>query len=99
MRVRLSYSVETEDIIEEVKRLLNTAENKLYNQIGILKRSHDDLSEEDLSRAIKQIDLTRQELSRYDQTLEDCFSILQGYSKYLEKPQQEAPNEQQPEDG
>ena len=99
MRVRLSYSVETEEIIEEVKRLLNTAENKLLNQIGILKRSHDDLSEEDLLRVIKQIDLTRQELSRYDQTLEDCFSILQGYNSYLEQPEQELPNEQQSEDG
>tara|TARA_B100000963_G_C22162774_1_gene466754 strand:+ start:164 stop:463 length:300 start_codon:yes stop_codon:yes gene_type:complete len=99
MRVRLSYSVETEDIIEEVKRLLNTAESKLCNQIGILKRSHDDLTDEDLLRVTKQIDLTRQELSRYDQTLEDCFSILQGYSRYLEQPEQELPNEQQPEDG
>lgn len=99
MRVRLSYSVETEEIIEEVKRLLNTAENKLYKQIGILKRSHDDLSDEDLLRVIKQIDLTRQELSKYDQTLEDCFAILQGYSRYIKEQQQGVSNEQQPEDG
>ena len=89
MRVRLSYSVETEEIIEEVKRLLNTAENKLCNQIGTLKRSHDDLTEEDLLRVIKQIDLTRQELSRYDQTLEDCFAILQGYSRYIREQQEQ----------
>ena len=99
MRVRLSYSVEAEEIIEEVKRLLNTAENKLYKQIGILKRSHDDLSDEDLLRVIKQIDLTRQELSKYDQTLEDCFAILQGYSRYIKEQQQGVSNEQQPEDG
>ena len=99
MRVRLSYSVETEEIIEEVKILLNTAENKLCNQIGTLKRSHDDLTEEDLLRVIKQIDLTRQELSRYDQTLEDCFAILQGYSRYIREQQEGVPNEQEPEDG
>ena len=99
MRVRLSYSVEAEEIIEEVKRLLNTAENKLYKQIGILKRSHDDLSDEDLLRVIKQIDLTRQELSKYDQTLEDCFAILQGYSRYIKEQQQGVSNEQQPEYG
>ena len=99
MRVRLSYSVDTEEIIEEVKRLLNTAENRLYKQIGILKRSHDDLSDEDLLRVIKQVDLTRRELSKYDQTLEDCFAILQGYNRYLNEEQQgEVANEQQPED-
>ena len=95
MRVRLSYSVETEEIIEEVKRLLNTAETRLCNQMGILKRSHDDLSEEDLLRVLKQIDLTRQELSKYDQTLEDCQIILQGYFGFLQQDEQGEQNEQE----
>ena len=100
MRVRLSYSVDTEEIIEEVKRLLNTAENRLYKQIGILKRSHDDLSDEDLLRVIKQVDLTRRELSKYDQTLEDCFAILQGYNGIVERKENGDTDEQpEPENG
>ena len=100
MRVRLSYSVEVEDIISEVQRLLNKYESRLQNQVGKLHRARDEFAEEDIYRVAKEVDLTRQELARYDQTLEDCFSILQGYIGLLERNQEgDEHDESQPEDG
>ena len=87
MRVRLSYSVEVEDIISEVQRLLNKYESRLQDQVGKLHRARDEFAEEDIYRVAKEIDLPRQELARYDQTLEDVFAILQGYIGFLERDQ------------
>tara|TARA_Y100001937_G_C7076538_1_gene310889 strand:- start:455 stop:757 length:303 start_codon:yes stop_codon:yes gene_type:complete len=100
MRVRISYTVDTEDIIEEVEKLIQHSEAKLNNQLGLFHRVRDQFSEEDIPRILKQIDLTRKELAKYDQTLEDCFSILQGYNGIVEREQTGDANEQaEPEDG
>jgi hypothetical protein len=99
MRVRISYTVDTDNIIEEVEKLIQHAEAKLHNQIGLLHRVRDQFKEEDIPRVLKQLDLTRQELSRYDQTLDDCFSILQGYNGIIEREQNGDTDEQtEPED-
>ena len=100
MRVRISYSVETEHIIAEVQRLIEQAESELQNQIGVLHRERDRLDEDSIERVIKQLDETRQELTRYDQALDDCSAILQGYSGLLKQQQQgEDDADQQIEDG
>ena len=100
MRVRINYAVEVSCLIGEVQRLIDQAEHKLHNQVGKLVRARDQFDELTMENVIKQIDLTRQELSRYDQTLEDCFSILQGYNGIIEREQDGDTNEQaQPEDG
>lgn len=100
MRVRISYAVETEDIIAEVQRLIEQAEEKLFDQIANLNNSRDRADEESLERVIKQIDETRKELSRYDQKLEDCAAILQGYFGLLEQRKQgEDDADQQTKDG
>ena len=88
MRVRINYAVEVENLIEEVQRLIEQAELKLHNQIRKLHRAREGFDEESISTVIRQVDLTRKELSRYDQTLEDCSSILQGYYGLLEQQKQ-----------
>ena len=100
MRVRISYTIDTDNIIEEVEKLINQSEARLQEQIGMLRKARDQFQEEELPRVLKQIDKTRQELSKHDQTLEDCFSILQGYNGIIEREQNGDTNEQtQSEDG
>ena len=101
MRVRISYAVETQDLITEVQRLIEQAESKLHNQIGLLHRERERLDEDSLDRVIRQLDTTRKELARYDQTLEDCSAILQGYTGLLKQQHDkgESDAEQQPQDG
>ena len=73
-------------------RELNQLTDRELNDIGIGRG--------DIYRVAKEVDLTRQELARYDQTLEDCFSILQGYIGLLERNQEgDEHDESQPEDG
>ena len=100
MRVRISYAVETEDIIAEVQRLIEQAECKLRDEIGNLHRVRDNADEDSIERMIKQLDKTRKELTRYDQTLEDSSAILQGYFGLLKQREQgEGDADQQTEDG
>lgn len=100
MRVRINYAVEVSCLIGEVQRLIDQAEHKLHNQVGKLVRAREQFDELTMENVIKQIDLTRQELSRYDQTLEDCSSILQGYSGLLEQQRQgEVDEHERSEDG
>jgi ABC-type transporter Mla subunit MlaD len=101
MRVRISYAVDTKNIIDEVQRLIEQAEDKIQNQIQSLHRARDQFSDEDVDRVIKQIDSTRKELTRYDQTLEDCSAILQGYSGLLKQQRQQGEQnaDKEPEDG
>ncbi len=100
MRVRISYAVETEDIIAEVQRLIEQAECKLRDEIGNLHRVRDNADEDSIERMIKQLDKTRKELTRYDQTLEDSSAILQGYFGLLKQQEQgENDADQQTEDG
>ena len=100
MRVRISYTVNTDEIIKEVERLIEQSQNRLHNQIGLLHRARDQFKEEDIPRVMKQIDLTRQELSRHDQTLEDCFAILQGHNGIVERKENGDTDEQpEPENG
>ena len=87
MRVRLSYSIDVEDLVKEIQRLIDASENKLHNQIGKLRKSRDESDDIDINRFLEQVDKTRQELSKYDQTLEDVFAILQGYIGFLERDQ------------
>ena len=100
MRVRISYAVETENVIQEVERLIEQSERRLQNQIELLGRTRDQFYEEDIDRVLKQVDITRQELARHDQTLEDCFAILQGYSRVVEQTKSGDTNEEpKSEDG
>ena len=94
MRVRINYSVDTEEIIDEINRFINKAEQRLQDQVGNLHRARDRMDEDQLDNALKQIDLTRQELTKYDQALEDCFAILQGYNELLKRNENGDTNEQ-----
>ena len=48
MRVRISYTIDTDNIIEEVEKLINQSEARLQEQIGMLRKARDQFQEEEL---------------------------------------------------
>lgn len=89
MRVRISYSVELEDVPQEVVRLLETANN----QVTDVRDSIDELVaeiENDASsadRIAKIISDLRESLAKIDHQLADSDSIIQGYYQATTPPE------------
>ena len=88
MRVRLSYSVELEDVPESVAQLIEDEAGHLsycdhaIDEINSLLREADPSVES----ALKKIDRVRQILGSLDQRLNECEGILQGYSNAINQP-------------
>ena len=95
MRVRISYSVELDDVPSECARMLEEAKQHVDEVTATLESLIDQLED---GRAIgwqvkSRIDSCRQELAKFDAILADNEMILQGY--FGAKEQQTQP--QQPE--
>ena len=94
MRVRLSYSVELEDVPESVAQLIEDEAGQLsycdhaINEINNLLREADPPVES----ALKKIDKVRQVLGSIDQRLNECESILQGYGSAMNAASSPAPS-------
>tara|TARA_R110000751_G_scaffold109443_1_gene206661 strand:+ start:588 stop:905 length:318 start_codon:yes stop_codon:yes gene_type:complete len=93
MRVRLSYSVELEEVPAKVANIL--AEDiavlpALTSELeSLINRLTDD--EPNASKITQRIDEMRVKLGVIDNRLSECSSILQGYSDALNPPVQENP--------
>jgi hypothetical protein len=98
MRVRISYSVDLDDVPSECARMLQEAKQHVDEVTATLESLIDQLED---GRAIgwqvkSRIDSCRQELAKFDAILADNEMILQGY--FGAKEQQEQPQQiQQPE--
>ena len=95
MRVRISYSVDLDDVPSECARMLEEARQHIDEVTATLENLIDQLED---GRAIgwqvkSRIDSCRQELAKFDAILAENEMILQGY--FGAKEQQEQP--QQPE--
>ena len=95
MRVRISYSVELDEVPQECARMLEEARQHLDEVTTTMENLIDQLAD---GRAIgwqvkSRIDSCRQELAKFDAILADNEMILQGY--FGAKEQQE--QSQQPE--
>ena len=95
MRVRISYSVDLDDVPSECARMLEEARQHLDEVTTTMENLIDQLED---GRAIgwqvkSRIDSCRQELAKFDAILADNEMILQGY--FGAKEQQVQP--QQPE--
>jgi|TARA_R100000081_G_C4703827_1_gene109079 hypothetical protein len=81
MRVRISYSVEIEEVPREVVRLLNDTGTDLINlkhKLQLLINEIDNKTT-NADRAKSEIAELREELAKIDYCLADSDSILQGY--------------------
>ena len=93
MRVNIAYSLELEEIPDEVEKLLVECEKKLRHIHGQLDQA---IGREPLT-LISEIDQIRMSLAHTDLRLDDCMQILSGYVQtlaqlpHLENEQQNPP--------
>lgn len=80
MRVKISYSVEFDDVPKIVTKKLSA----ISNDFDLVKYeiNPDSLSPDNIKR-LDSIDAVRRKLATLDAQLEDCYSILAGYNKAL----------------
>jgi DNA repair ATPase RecN len=92
MRVKISYTVEMEEVEKEVAEIMVKATNDLdeaYHEV-VSTQNLIDTGTGDLEQYLETIELARKRMMRADQVLEDCSSILKGYKlaiKQLEEQQ------------
>ena len=81
MRVKIAYTVDLEDVEEEVSEIMSKAAEALDFSYQEIVRIQLDLDTKagNLENQIEMIDIIRRKMMRADQVLEDCHSILQGY--------------------
>ncbi len=94
MRVKISYTVEMEEVEKEVAEIMARAAEDLdhaYHEIVGLQNLMETQTG-DLNRNLESIDFVRRKMMKADQVLDDCHSILQGYRHAL-KQMEEQENE------
>ena len=96
MRVKIAYTVDLEEVEKEVSHRMTRAVNDLDFCYQELIRLQMDLDTKvgTLDNHISLIDTIRIKMSKADQVLEDCQSILQGLEQ-TKKPIEEQENEVQ----
>jgi hypothetical protein len=89
MRVRLSYSVELEDVPDAVAELIEGELYRLENAKEGVGKALEALSHEEphLDLVAKALDKTRQLLGAIDVRLNECESILAGYERAMNPPE------------
>lgn len=87
MRVKITYTVELEDVEQEVAEIITKATEELDFSYQELTRVQFDLDTKvgNIQQQIETIDLIRRKMMKADQVLEDCHSILHGYKIAKEK--------------
>lgn len=85
MKVKLSYTVNLDDVPNEVSTLLNLKTNLEYDKL--MDSVYDSLNQKNYFTAIQNIDSVRKKLNSIDMVLSDCQSILTGYTKALVVPE------------
>jgi len=94
MRVKIQYSVELEDVPNQVEKLLPNSW-----ELGEIKGLIEDIEPgASPTAAMKSIDYIRKQLFSLDNRLEDCYSILQGYVGVLSRGEEQPPEQPNLED-
>ena len=96
MRVRISYTVNIDEVEEEVSELMSRASNDLDDAYQEVVRVQADLDTNigNTKDNVEIIDFARRKLSKADQVLQDCQLILEGLIK-TRKDLEEQQNEVQ----
>ena len=94
MRVKISYTVDLEEVETEVSEIMSRASLDLDFAYQEVTRIQVDLDTKtgDLESKIKQLDVIRRKIAKADQVLSDCQSIIEGLDlakKQLEEEQNE----------
>ena len=91
MRVKIAYTVDLEEVEQEVAEIMSRATEDLDYSYQELIRIQIDLDTNvgDLNNNIQQLDTIRRKMARADQILEDCQFILQGLGQARAKMEEE----------
>ena len=93
MRVKITYTVELEQVEKETSEIMCRASSNIddaYQEITNLQAQLD-TGTGDADRSLKSIHFARLKLAKADQVLEDCYHILQSLQDV--KKQMEQQNE------
>jgi hypothetical protein len=87
MRVKISYTVELEQVEREVAKIMKKATEELDHACHEVVGLHHLLETQtgDMNQSLESIDFARKKMMKADQVLEDCYSILQGYRNALKQ--------------
>ena len=90
MRVRLSYSVDLEDVPDSVAELIEGELFRIDQAKESIGRAYKALCEDEphLGLVAKSLDKARQMLGAIDVRLNECESILAGYERAIEPPEE-----------
>ena len=90
MRAKISYSVEFEEIPEQISMLLDKALRLTGNVSKRIDFAREQISLADPSRLVlvpSELDTIRQDLGKVDLVLQDCISISNGYVEAIDQLQ------------
>lgn len=76
MRVKISYSVDFEEVPAEVNKLIYVPFTDVLHDVREIRNKFTDMNELEKIEAIHEM---RQKLSAMDMILDDCSEILSGY--------------------
>ena len=94
MRVKISYTVELEEVEKEVAEILSRAVDNLdycYHETINLQNSID-TGTNNLKESIEMIEIMRKKMLKADQVMDDCCEVLQGLQE-VKKQLEERENE------
>ena len=91
MRVRLTYSVELEDVPDSVAELIEGELYRIDNVKESIGHAYNALSQDEphLDLVAKSLDKARQTLGAIDMRLSECESILAGYERAINPPEEQ----------
>tara|TARA_R110002153_G_scaffold1580_16_gene8149 strand:+ start:9709 stop:10005 length:297 start_codon:yes stop_codon:yes gene_type:complete len=75
MKVKISYTIDIEDVPARVKEILSKMETGSITFDGIFEK----LEGGNIPAAVEEIDKVRQQMGNLDVALVDCTGILEGY--------------------
>ena len=90
MRVKIAYTVELEEVEDEVKEILGKGitdiDDALSDSMHVLSELD---SGQELPYLVETLDSSRRKLARADAVLADCQTILDAYNQVLQKLEEE----------
>ena len=95
MRVKIAYTVEMDEVEEEVMTIMQRSFSEIEkaSDMALDATRHLSNGNTDISVVIEELDKTRRALSKADQIMLDCYEILNAYQQTLQKIEQEIENE------
>jgi len=98
MRVKLSYTVEEDDVLAEAAKIVNLASDdmqqaiSLFNEVqNVLRAENSDSDHVDVALGLEMIDEYRKALFNIDTRLSEVVDIIESFDEYCRGKKKAAP--------